>query len=67
MNSARDSKEDAVRVRIPTMDCAAEESEIRRVLEPIAGIRSLSFQLGARTLAISAPASVLAQRATSSP
>ena len=40
--------------RISTMDCSAEESEIRRALEPIAGIRSLSFQLGARTLAIDA-------------
>jgi Cd2+/Zn2+-exporting ATPase len=36
------------------MDCASEEGEIRRALEPIAGIRSLSFQLGARTLAIDA-------------
>ena len=40
--------------RISTMDCASEEGEIRRALEPIAGIRSLSFQLGARTLAIDA-------------
>ncbi len=40
--------------RIPTMDCAAEESEIRRTLEPVAGINGLTFQLGARTLAISA-------------
>ena len=36
------------------MDCAAEESEIRLALEPIQGIRSLSFQLGARTLHIDA-------------
>ncbi|MES2245000.1 MAG: heavy metal translocating P-type ATPase [Pseudomonadota bacterium] len=40
--------------RIPTMDCAVEESEIRQALEPIAGIRSLGFQLGARTLRIDA-------------
>lgn len=40
--------------RIATMDCSAEESEIRRALEPIAGIRSLGFQLGARTLRIEA-------------
>lgn len=45
----------AARFRIQAMDCAAEESEIRRALEPVAGIVSLSFQLGARTLAISAP------------
>ncbi len=41
------------------MDCASEEGEIRRALEPIAGIRSLSFQLGARTLAIDADAVAL--------
>ncbi len=40
--------------RIATMDCSAEESEIRRALEPIANIRSLGFQLGARTLRIDA-------------
>ncbi len=36
------------------MDCSSEESEIRRALEPISGIRSLGFQLGARTLKIDA-------------
>ncbi|MGB3289569.1 MAG: heavy metal translocating P-type ATPase [Burkholderiaceae bacterium] len=41
------------------MDCAAEESEIRRALEPISGIRSLGFRLGARTLLIDAPPEVL--------
>ena len=40
--------------RIASMDCSAEESDIRRALEPIAGIRSLGFQLGARTLRIDA-------------
>ncbi|MEN9395847.1 MAG: hypothetical protein RLZ81_377 [Pseudomonadota bacterium] len=40
--------------RIATMDCSAEESEIRRALEKVAGIRSLNFQLGARTLCIDA-------------
>src|SRR3982751_133008 len=40
--------------RIATRDCSAEESDIRRALEPIAGIRSLGFQLGARTLRIDA-------------
>lgn len=39
---------------IATMDCSAEEAEIRRALEPIPGIRSLGFQLGARTLKIDA-------------
>ena len=42
--------------RISTMDCSAEESDIRRALEPLAGIRSLGFQLGARTLRIEAMA-----------
>ena len=45
--------------RISSMDCASEESEIRRALEPITGIRGLSFQLGARTLAIDAPADLV--------
>lgn len=40
--------------RIANMDCASEEGEIRRALEPLPGIRSLSFQLAARTLAIDA-------------
>jgi len=43
------------RFRVPTMDCTSEESEIRRAVEGIAGIRALSFQLGQRTLAIDAP------------
>lgn len=38
--------------RIATMDCPVEENEIRRALEPVAGIRGLRFQLAARTLAI---------------
>ena len=36
------------------MDCAAEESEIRRAVEGISGIRALTFQLGQRTLALDA-------------
>ncbi len=47
--------------RIATMDCASEEGEIRRALEPLPGIRSLSFQLGARTLKIDADAQHLPQ------
>lgn len=46
--------------RITTMDCSAEESEIRRALEPIPGIRSLGFQLGARTLKIDAAEEAIA-------
>ncbi|WP_313570129.1 heavy metal translocating P-type ATPase [Comamonas terrigena] len=40
--------------RIPTMDCAGEEAEIRRALDPISGIRGLRFQLVQRTLKIDA-------------
>lgn len=39
---------------IPTMDCPSEENDIRRALGTIEGIRSLSFQLSARTLSIDA-------------
>lgn len=44
--------------RIPTMDCATEEAEIRRALEGIPGLRGISFQLSARTLRIDAPSTV---------
>ncbi len=47
--------------RILTMDCAAEESEIRHALAGVTGVQSLNFQLSARTLAIHAPAAVLPQ------
>ena len=47
--------------RIAAMDCASEESEIRRALEPVSGIRGLGFQLGARTLTIDAPDEVIPQ------
>jgi len=47
------------RFRIPTMDCSVEEGEIRRAVEPIAGIRSLNFQLSARTLGIDADAEAI--------
>jgi Cd2+/Zn2+-exporting ATPase len=40
---------------IPAMDCPSEENDIRRALVGIGGIRSLSFQLSARTLSIDAP------------
>jgi len=44
---------------IPAMDCPSEENDIRRALAEVDGIRSLSFQLTARTLTIAAPDSVL--------
>ena len=42
------------------MDCAAEESDIRRALTDVPGIRSLNFQLVARTLTIDATDEALA-------
>ncbi|MCY7316752.1 MAG: heavy metal translocating P-type ATPase [Rubrivivax sp.] len=42
------------------MDCASEESEIRRAVDSIDGIRTLTFQLGQRTLAIDAPQAAVA-------
>ena len=44
----------ALLFRIPTMDCAVEQSEIRRALEPVGGISGLRFRLGERTMAITA-------------
>ena len=40
------------RFRVPAMDCAAEESEIRRAVEGIPGLVGLRFQLGERSLRI---------------
>ncbi len=40
--------------RISTMDCATEESEIRRALDGVPGVRGVQFQLAARTLSIDA-------------
>jgi Cd2+/Zn2+-exporting ATPase len=51
----------ASRFRIANMDCASEESEIRRAVASIDGIRGLKFQLGQRSLTIDAPAAAVAQ------
>ena len=45
--------------RISTMDCPAEEAEIRMALQGVTGIRGLDFRLAARTLAIDAPAAAM--------
>lgn len=42
------------RFKIETMDCASEESEIRRAVDGIDGIRSMRFQLGERILTLDA-------------
>ena len=45
--------------RIPTMDCPNEENDIRKALAGIEGIRSLNFNLSARTVSIDATAQSL--------
>ena len=42
-------------LRVPDMDCPGEEAQIRRALESYIAIKSLRFDLGARTVAIDAP------------
>lgn len=46
--------------RVPTMDCAAEEAEIRRALDGVAGVRGVRFQLGQRLLTIDADEAMIA-------
>jgi Cd2+/Zn2+-exporting ATPase len=48
------------RYRIETMDCAAEESEIRHALQPVAGVKQLRFDLGQRSIALEAEPAALA-------
>lgn len=47
------------RLHIPNMDCATEESEIRKALDPIEGIRSLRFSLSDRTVEVVSTESAL--------
>jgi Zn2+/Cd2+-exporting ATPase len=49
------------RFRIANMDCASEESEIRRAVAGVADIRAMNIQLGPRTIAIDAPMSAVEQ------
>jgi len=49
------------RFHIATMDCAAEESEIRRAVDAIAGIGALRFDLGRRQLDLSGTPQAIAQ------
>ncbi len=53
--------EDTTRFHIATMDCTAEESEIRRAVDPIVGIRHLRFDLGRRLLDLSGTPRAVAQ------
>lgn len=43
-------------LRVPDMDCASEEGQVRRALDAVAGVQSLRFDLAARTVAVQAPA-----------
>lgn len=45
--------------RIATMDCAVEESEVRRAVAGIEGVFGLTFKLGDRTLSLSASEAAL--------
>ncbi len=51
----------AVTLRIANMDCASEESEIRRALEPFGDLDNLRFDLGRRTLTLDAQGPQLEQ------
>lgn len=57
--SAIGNGRDSAVLYIPAMDCAVEEGEIRQALDGINGIRSLNFQLTARTLSIEATSEAL--------
>lgn len=50
-----------VTLRIANMDCASEESEIRRVLQPFEDLDPLRFDLGRRTLSLNAQGERLEQ------
>jgi len=60
-NSRTLARDDWQRFRVANMDCAVEESEIRRAVAKVPGIRAMSIQLGPRTLAIDAPLTVVEQ------
>lgn len=55
------SPQGAATLRIANMDCASEESEIRRALEPFSDLDNLRFDLGRRTLTLDAQGARLEQ------
>lgn len=57
--SKRSAVAGTTRYRIATMDCSAEQSEIRRALDPIVGITNLRFDFGQRVLTVVAAPQVL--------
>ncbi len=46
-------------LHVPAMDCITEESEIRRALDRLDGIRALTFRLSERSLHIDAPPAIV--------
>lgn len=50
-------------LHVPTMDCVAEESEIRRALDRLDGIRALTFRLSERSLHIDASPAIVNEAA----
>ena len=59
--SALATPQGAATLRIANMDCASEESEIRRALEPFSDLNNLRFDLGRRTLTLDAQGARLEQ------
>ena len=60
LNATVDKAAHRTLLRIPAMDCSVEEADIRRALESVSNIRSLDFQISARTLGIDATPNVVA-------
>ena len=50
-------------LHVPAMDCITEESEIRRALDRLEGIRALTFRLSERSLHIDAPPAIVNEAA----
>ena len=48
-------------LHVPAMDCIAEESEIRKALDRVPGIRALTFRLGERRLHIDASPAIVSE------
>ncbi|HVJ59411.1 MAG TPA: cation transporter, partial [Burkholderiaceae bacterium] len=50
-------------LHVPSMDCAAEETQIRRALDALPGVRSLTFRLAERRLRVDAEPAVVDEAA----
>ncbi|WP_436194269.1 heavy metal translocating P-type ATPase [Pseudorhodoferax sp. LjRoot39] len=56
LSKAAPSSDGALMLRIPEMDCASEEGQIRRALEGFPQVKRLRFDLPARLLSVDVPA-----------